>query len=66
MAVLGPILAQCYAQQIGSVYLEKLVDASHDEGKRGDFKTLDIAHHLSSGFKAVFSYEMNKTLDQLR
>ena len=51
----GPALANAYTMIGMGSEIERLYAMLKEEIKINKFKTLDVLHHLTSGFKALFS-----------
>ena len=53
MYTLAPILANSVVMRIATNQIESIFLESNKLVEQGDFKLLEILHHLTSGFKAV-------------
>lgn len=62
----APLLAYSYAMAFGAHYLLKVHKELLEELKNGDFSKLDILHHLSAGFKAVYTKITYEGIDTVR
>ena len=51
----APLLAYVFAMSASSIYLAKGFETMVGEMAQNNFGSLDVMHHLSAGFKAVFS-----------
>lgn len=51
----GPILADCYVLTTVGVDLYHHRNKLLEEVKQGNFDTLDMLHHLTSGLKSIYS-----------
>ena len=63
---LFPLVAKMFAHAIFHDHLDKQYFKMLEEAKGGDFKLLDLIHHLSSGGKAVNSQEALDSLFVIR
>ena len=66
MYKIAPLVSYCYAMHfIGKEILDMFINLQEDI-KTGDFKLLDILHHLSAGFKATLTKVCYEGLDAMR
>jgi hypothetical protein len=54
---LFPILATLVAHNLTSIETLKMYDNLTDEIAQGEYKNMDLLHHLTSGGKAVFTQD---------
>lgn len=66
MFKLFPLLAQCYVTQIGAQFAKSLHSKLLQSLEKEDFSLLDLAHHVTSGFKSNFTKTVYEGLDNLR
>lgn len=63
---LFPLLGGMFANLMASDYVRKNFQDMKDGFTRNDFQLLDVMHHLTSGFKALFTQNTNDGLYQIR
>jgi len=51
---------------LSSRVIENLLKESSTQVQEGNFKLLDVLHHLSAGFKSISTDMMYKGLDEMR
>ena len=62
----GPMLAHCFAMYFGSSYIVKMHQDFMQDIKTDDLSKLEMIHHLSAGFKAVYSKITYESMDNAR
>lgn len=62
----GPALAESYCMIGMGSEIERLYAMLLEEIKEQKFKTLDVLHHLTSGFKALFSQMAYDGIEMVR
>jgi len=62
----GPLLAYTFAMRIAAFELLGLYDQLMKEIEKNDFSLLDLIHHVSAGYKAVFSKITFEGIDLVR
>lgn len=64
--VFGSLLARGYVYGIAGYHARDAFKFMMDDIKTGKFDTMDSMHHILSGFKAIFTEETVRMIDQAR
>ena len=62
----APLLAQAFAMNFSSAHLNKIHEQLKEDLKTANYSKLDLTHHLSAGFKAVYSRLAYDGIDSIR
>mmetsp|Transcript_2379 Transcript_2379/g.2329 ORF Transcript_2379/g.2329 Transcript_2379/m.2329 type:complete len:82 (-) Transcript_2379:274-519(-) len=63
---LAPLLAYTFGFVASSKMLISIVLEQKERAAKNDFSLLDLAHHLSAGFKSLYTYLTYEGLNTIR
>lgn len=62
----GGALANMFAIKFSAIKLEQMHNQLMNDSLKGDFKLLELLHHMSSGQKAVYTKITSEDLNMIR